>query len=145
MALKAFTDQKRRFFPHLEDGASVESAKKKHCAPLVPEGPSEQRALPDILSLLEKEVPNVKTSTYQRLEWLKRAPLLPSSENLVESSKDHGFHSKFRQGSVSNVIADKVSVIELLFPSIFRAIISLHPVGSANPDAVAFFSPDEVI
>ncbi|KAA8529861.1 hypothetical protein F0562_034370 [Nyssa sinensis] len=41
------------------------------------------------------------------------------------------------------VIADKVAVIELLFPSVFRAIVSLHPAGSIDPDAVAFFSPDE--
>lgn len=143
LALKAFTDQKRRFFPHLDDAASVESAKKKRCAPVVSEKLSELRTLSDILALVEKEIPNVKTSTYQRLEWLKRAPLLPSSESSIESSKDHGFHSKFRQGSVSNVTTDKVSVIELLFPSIFRAIISLHPSGSTDPDAVAFFSPDE--
>jgi mediator of RNA polymerase II transcription subunit 27 len=32
----------------------------------------------------------------------------------------------------------------LFFPSVFRAIISLHPAGSIDPDAVAFFSPDEV-
>lgn len=39
--------------------------------------------------------------------------------------------------------ADKIAVIELLFPSVFRAVISLHPAGSVYPDAVAFFSPDE--
>ncbi|KAL3502116.1 hypothetical protein ACH5RR_036565 [Cinchona calisaya] len=142
LALKAFTDQKRRFFPHLDDGASLESAKKKHCVPSVAEDLSVPRTISDILLLLGKEVPNVKTSTYQRLEWLKRASLLPS-ESSVESAKDHGFHSKLRLGSVSNVAADKVSVVELLFPSIFRAIISLHPAGSTNPDAVAFFSLDE--
>jgi mediator of RNA polymerase II transcription subunit 27 len=42
------------------------------------------------------------------------------------------------------VVPEKVAVIELLFPSILRAVISLHPAGSTDPDAVAFFSPDEV-
>jgi mediator of RNA polymerase II transcription subunit 27 len=42
------------------------------------------------------------------------------------------------------VVPEKVAVIELLFPSILRAVISLHPAGSTVPDAVAFFSPDEV-
>ncbi|MCI27079.1 mediator of RNA polymerase II transcription subunit 27-like [Trifolium medium] len=41
------------------------------------------------------------------------------------------------------VVPEKVAVIELLFPSILRAVISLHPAGSTDPDAVAFFSPDE--
>lgn len=98
---------------------------------------------------LEKEVPNLKIFTYERLDWLKRASSLPSSanESPLELLKEHNFHSssKLRPGLQNTVAADKVSVIELLFPSIFRAIVSLHPVGTIEPDAVAFFSPDEVI
>ena len=37
-----------------------------------------------------------------------------------------------------------VAVIELLIPSVFRVVVSLHSAGSIDPDAVAFFSPDEV-
>jgi mediator of RNA polymerase II transcription subunit 27 len=144
LALKAFTDQKRRFFPHLDDGSSVEPSKKRHCGPVLSEEFSDQKTVSDILMLLEKEVSKVKTSTYQRLDWMKRASVLPS-ESSLELSKDLSFGNKLRQGSTSNVSADKVSVIELLVPSIFRAIISLHPAGSTDPDAVAFFSPDEVI
>ncbi|MFQ6656101.1 hypothetical protein Gotur_026358 [Gossypium turneri] len=70
LALKAFTDQKRRFFPHLDDEEDGE-------------------ALQNVASM------------------------------------------------------DKVAVIELFFPSIFRAVVSLHPAGSTDPDSVAFFSPDE--
>ncbi|CAI9112675.1 OLC1v1013151C4 [Oldenlandia corymbosa var. corymbosa] len=143
LALKAFTDQKRRFFPHLDDDDGAEPAKKKFCVPQPSEELSDQRTLSDVLMLLEKEVPNVKTSTYQRLEWLKRASMLPSCESSIESPKDHGFHSDLGLPSVSNVTADKASVIELLCPSIFRVIISLHPAGSTDPDAVAFFSPHE--
>lgn len=97
---------------------------------------------------LEKEVPNLKIFTYERLDWLKRASSLPSSanESLVETVKEHNFHSsnRLKPGSVGDVSVDKVAVIELLFPSVFRAIVSLHPAGSIDPDAVAFFSPDEV-
>ncbi|XP_059655294.1 mediator of RNA polymerase II transcription subunit 27 [Cornus florida] len=152
LALKAFTDQKRRFFPHLDDGSSSESALKKHCGSQGSteshqEELSDYRTVSDILLHLEKEVPNVRTFTYQRLNWLKRASCLPSSanESSIEPLKEHSFHSssKLRQGSVGVVAADKVAVIELLFPSVFRAIISLHPAGSIDPDAVAFFSPDE--
>ncbi|KAF2289639.1 hypothetical protein GH714_037647 [Hevea brasiliensis] len=31
----------------------------------------------------------------------------------------------------------------MLFPSVFRAIVSLHPASSIDPDAVAFFSAYE--
>jgi mediator of RNA polymerase II transcription subunit 27 len=157
LALKAFTDQKRRFFPHLDDGLdgqSTESASKKHCGPQVlignhQEELSDYKTLSDILMHLEKEVPTLKIFTYERLDWLKRASSLPSSANETSmgTSKEHNFHSsnKLRPGSLSAVATEKISVIELLFPSIFRAIVSLHPAGSIDPDSVAFFSPDEVI
>lgn len=157
LALKAFTDQKRRFFPHLDDGLDdqgTESDSKKRCSPQVQmanhhEELSDYRTLSDILMSLEKEVPNLRIFTYERLDWLKRASSLPSSANetSLEISKEHNLYSsnKLRPGSLSNVATEKIAVIELLFPSIFRAIISLHPVGSTDPDSVAFFSPDEVI
>ncbi|KAG2683099.1 hypothetical protein I3760_10G016900 [Carya illinoinensis] len=155
LALKAFTDQKRRFFPHLDDGLDdqgTESDSKKRCSPQVQmanhhEELSDYRTLSDILMSLEKEVPNLRIFTYERLDWLKRASSLPSSANetSLEISKEHNLYSsnKLRPGSLSNVATEKIAVIELLFPSIFRAIISLHPVGSTDPDSVAFFSPDE--
>ncbi|CAL5354621.1 unnamed protein product [Camellia sinensis] len=152
LALKAFTDQKRRFFPHLDEGAGTESVSKKNCGSQVStvsheEELNDYRSMPDILLHMEKEVPNVKVFTYERLDWLKRASSLPSlaNESIIESSKEHNFHSSnnIRQGTVGIVAAEKVAVIELLFPSVFRAIVSLHPAGSIDPDAVAFFSPDE--
>ncbi|XP_059428438.1 mediator of RNA polymerase II transcription subunit 27 [Corylus avellana] len=155
LALKAFTDQKRRFFPHLDDGLdgqSTESALKKHCGPQVLMGNhqeelSDYKTISDVLLHLEKEVPTLKVFTYERLDWLKRASSLPSSANetSIGTSKEHNFHSsnKLRPGSLSPVATEKISVIELLFPSIFRAIVSLHPAGSIDPDSVAFFSPDE--
>ncbi|KAL9428216.1 hypothetical protein AB3S75_030243 [Citrus x aurantiifolia] len=155
LALKAFTDQKKRFFPHLDDRVhdqSTEPESKKHCVPqALPASNQEElsdcKTLSDVLMRLEKEVPNLKIFTYERLDWLKRASSLPSSanESPLELLKEHNFHSssKLRPGLQNIVAADKVAVIELLFPSIFRAIVSLHPVASIEPDAVAFFSPDE--
>uniref|UniRef100_A0A6N2N666 Mediator of RNA polymerase II transcription subunit 27 n=1 Tax=Salix viminalis TaxID=40686 RepID=A0A6N2N666_SALVM len=155
LALKAFTDQKRRFFPHLDEGHDVQStepASKKHCTSKdlllnYQEELSDCKTLSDILTRLEKEMLNLKVLTYERLDWFKRASSLPASasENPLDTSKDHGFHSlsKLRTVSQSAAATDKIAIIELFFPSVFRAIISLHPAGSIDPDAVAFFSPDE--
>ncbi|XP_073143512.1 mediator of RNA polymerase II transcription subunit 27 [Henckelia pumila] len=150
LALKAFTDQKRRFFPHLADDSAAESATKKLCIP-PPLNPQEElgdlRSVSDILSHLEKEIPEFKTFTYQRSDWLNRASALPSAanESSIELSKDHDFPSttNLRQDSASIHATDEAAVIELLLPSVFRAVISLHTARSIDPDAVAFFSPDE--
>lgn len=157
LALKAFTDQKRRFFPHLDEGLdgsqSTEPPAKKHCAPQVASVSQEDeigdcKTLSDVLTCFEKEVGNLKVFTYERLDWLKRASLLPSSgnENPFETPKEqHGFHSLSNMRAVvqSTVSKDKMAVIELLVPNVFRAVVSLNPAGSTDPDAVAFFSPDE--
>ncbi|XP_028777666.1 mediator of RNA polymerase II transcription subunit 27 [Neltuma alba] len=149
LALKAFTDQKRRFFPHLDDGLlNNDTPSKKHCGSEeimldCKDEASSLSTLPDVLKRLEKEVPNLEILTFERLDWLKRAPSLPSSQN--ENSVEHNFHgsNNLRPGSFGTDAADKIAVIELLFPSVFRAVVSLHPAGSIDPDAVAFFSPDE--
>ncbi|WVZ06569.1 hypothetical protein V8G54_019915 [Vigna mungo] len=150
LALKAFTDQKRRFFPHLDDGLEAsDSASKKCCvSEEITVDPKEEirflRTLPDVLKSVEKDVPGLKILTFERLDWLKRASTLSSSAN--ESSLKHNYHgsNKLRLGSVGTVAEEKVTVIEILFPSIFRAVVSLHPAGSMDPDAVAFFSPHEL-
>ncbi|KAJ0978130.1 hypothetical protein J5N97_013604 [Dioscorea zingiberensis] len=157
LALKAFTDQKRRFFPHLEDEPLGQvcdgdvGVAKKHCGSrqlptFHQEDHSVEKKLSDILTNVVHEVPNMKIFTYQRLDWLKRASSLsPGNVNSLDSSKEQNFinHIKIRPGSVSAATADQVAVIEMLVPSVFRAVVSLHPAGSINPDAVAFFSPDE--
>lgn len=150
LALKAFTDQKRRFFPHLDDGLlNNETPSKKRCGSEeimldCKDELSNLSTLPDVLKRLEKEVPNLEILTFERLDWLKRASSLSSSQN--ENSLEHNFHgsNNLRPGSFGAGASDKIAVIELLFPSVFRAVVSLHPAGSIDPDAVAFFSPDEV-
>lgn len=157
LALKAFTDQKRRFFPHLDDGLNYQNTEpnsKKHCGSQVVTSSHQEdlidcKTLSEVLTRMEKEVPHLKISTYERLDWLKRASSLPASanESSIETLKSHNFHSsnRLKSGSLSDVPIDKVAVIELLFPSVLRVIVSLHPAGSIDPDAVAFFSPDEVM
>ncbi|XP_055817852.1 mediator of RNA polymerase II transcription subunit 27-like [Solanum dulcamara] len=149
LALKAFNDQKRRFFPHLDTNCGKEGVTKKLCGP--PSSDQEEtcelKTVSEVLTHLKKEVPNVITFSYQRLDWLMRATSLPSStsENSIEISKENTFQSTrtLRQGSSDDVVPDKVAIIELLIPSVFRAIVSVSPAGSLDPDAVAFFSPDE--
>ncbi|XP_047330632.1 mediator of RNA polymerase II transcription subunit 27 [Impatiens glandulifera] len=154
LALKAFTDQKRRFFPHLDCNDVTEPASKKHSSSQVSTISQDEEGsgiwtLSDLLSHMGRDVPNIKITTYQRLDWSKRASSLPSSSNNgsnnTELTTEHAFHtpSKLRPGSAGVVPVDKVAVIELFLPSVFRALVSLHPAGSINPDAVAFFSPDE--
>ncbi|RZC79103.1 hypothetical protein C5167_003317 [Papaver somniferum] len=153
LALKAFTDQKKRFFPHLGDDSSGETSgsdtgsSKRQCGP---HGSvlghkeelselSDDKTLSDVLTRLDKQAPNVRVFTYQRLDWLKRV------SSLTNSSNENPVDKQDRQntGSLGAAPADQAAVIELFLPSVFRAIVSLHPAGSVVPDAVAFFSPDE--
>lgn len=160
LALKAFTDQKRRFFPHLEDEAFTQysegelgSAKKPRISHGLLPGHKdeirEERTLSDIINSLQGLAPDVRIYTYQRLDWLKRASLLSSLpiDHMVDSSNEYSFQSNSNSTSVlgnTAISEDQIAVIELLAPPVFRAVVSLHPAGSMNPDAVAFFSTDEV-
>lgn len=110
-------------------------------------GELEEKTLSEILKNLETEVPNMKIFTYRRLDWSKRASSLASlmDDDFVDPTKELNVQNmgKSRPGSATTPI-DQVAVIELLVPSIFRVVVSLHPAGSVDPDAVAFFSPIEV-
>ncbi|GJN37886.1 hypothetical protein PR202_gb26884 [Eleusine coracana subsp. coracana] len=151
LALKAFTDQKRRFFPHLDDEVlrhvhDGEPGVTKRPRLSGRNGELEETTLSEILKNLENEVPNMKIFTYRHLDWSKRASSLASllDDDFVDPSKELNLQlmGKSRSGALTTPI-DQVAVIELLVPSIFRAIVSLHPAGSTDPDAVAFFSPTE--
>lgn len=159
LALKAFTDQKRRFFPHLEDEVLSQHSEgelgvaKKLCIShsLLPgniDELREGRTLHDVINTLQGEEPNVRIYTYQHLDWIKRASSLSSLPNhLVDSSNEHNFQSTSNSRSVprnsDSFAEDHIAVIELISRSVFRAVVSLHPAGSISPDAVAFFSTDE--
>ncbi|XP_042375322.1 mediator of RNA polymerase II transcription subunit 27-like isoform X2 [Zingiber officinale] len=154
LALKAFTDQKKRFFPHLEDEVSGDGEPENAKKWLDSQGSvrtrkadhKEKMSLFDVLKDLECEFPNIRIFTYQRLDWSKRASSLSSivSENSDSFKNQSLNHSSYTSAGVSNVAAvDQAAVIELLVPFIFRAVVSLHPAGSITPDALAFFSTDE--
>ncbi|XP_062190577.1 mediator of RNA polymerase II transcription subunit 27-like [Phragmites australis] len=151
LALKAFTDQKRRFFPHLEDEVlshlhDGEPGVAKRTRLSASNEELEEKTLSEILKNLGNEVPNLKIFTYRHLDWSKRASSLASlmDDDFVDPSKELNLQNmgKLRSGALTTSI-DQVAVIELLVPSIFRAVVSLHPAGSTDPDAVAFFSPTE--
>ncbi|XP_074583948.1 mediator of RNA polymerase II transcription subunit 27 [Curcuma longa] len=154
LALKAFTDQKKRFFPHLEDEISGDGEPGNAKKWLDSQGSvrnrkddhREKMSLSDVLKDLECEFPNIRIFTYQRLDWSKRASSLSSivSENSDSFKNQSLNHSSYTSAGVSNLAAvDQAAVIELLVPFIFRAVVSLHPAGSVTPDALAFFSTDE--
>ncbi|KAG0501202.1 hypothetical protein HPP92_001274 [Vanilla planifolia] len=160
LALKAFTDQKRRFFPHLEDEAfgklsdgEIGLAKKSRISyGLMAEHKDElmeERKLSVLIDNLKLVAPDIRIFTYQRLDWLKRASTLssPSNDHSADLSNENSFrianNSRSISGNVVVIAADHAAVIELHSPSVFRAVVSLHPAGSMNPDAVAFFSTDE--
>lgn len=86
----------------------------------------------------------MKIFTYWHLDWSKRASSLASlmDDDFVDPSKELNLQN---MGKSRTTPIDQVAVIELLVPSIFRAVVSLHPAGSTDPDAVAFFSPTEVM
>ncbi|TVU22556.1 hypothetical protein EJB05_32265 [Eragrostis curvula] len=146
LALKAFTDQKRRFFPHLDDEVHGETGLTKRPRLSGSNGELEENTLSEILKNLENEVPNMKIFTFRHLDWSKRASSLASllDDDFVDPAKELNLQmmGKSRPGALTTP-TDQVAVIELLVPSIFRAIVSLHPAGSTDPDAVAFFSPTE--
>lgn len=167
LALKAFTDQKRRFFPHLEErtfgnvsnGESGSAKKSCHSFPS-PSHPrqdmldksDEQTILSDVLKCLDTEAPGMKISTYQRIEWFKKASsLVPfgsnSSSELTKQEQSHLLGKPPAPGvqlTSGSVPLEQVGVLDVLVPSVYRAVVSLTPAGSTIPDAVAFFSPDEV-
>jgi mediator of RNA polymerase II transcription subunit 27 len=152
LALKAFTDQKRRFFPHLEDDQidrshndtiKIPPTKQPRLSHRPTQNPnidsSEQKpTLADILKSIETEAPGITISTYQRLEWLKRAESLSSvmNDNSLDQPKEQ---------NLANLSSNfnNMAVIELVASGVFRVLVSLHHAGSTDPDAVAFFSPNE--
>jgi mediator of RNA polymerase II transcription subunit 27 len=151
--LKTFTDQKRHFFPHLEDHEidhshndtiKIPPTKQPRLSHRPLENPtidsSQQKStLSDILKSIETEAPGVTISMYQRLEWSTRAESLSSAMN--DSSLDQP-----KEQNLPNLSSNfnNVVVLELVASGVCRVLVSLHPVGSTNPDAVAFFSLNEV-
>ncbi|GJT20988.1 hypothetical protein Tco_0890925 [Tanacetum coccineum] len=89
---------------------------------------SELRTVLNVLTELEKEVPDVNTFTYEQLDWSKRSLLLArsSSETLDKLPKDHGFNNSrdIRSGSGGAVASHQIIVIELFLPTVFRAVTS---------------------
>eukprot|EP01018_Ginkgo_biloba_P035185 Gb_23745 [translate_table: standard] len=169
LALKAFTDQKRRFFPHLEErlcgndrNGELVSTKKFRSSLTglvsnkkqdVADESYEQMTLSDVLKNLDTETPNMKIYTYQRLEWFKRDASLVAFRSNSSLDLTRQEHSQSlgklppRTGehcSPGSAPLEHVAILEVLVPFAFRAVVSLTPAGSTTAESVAIFSPDEV-
>ncbi|KAF7818846.1 mediator of RNA polymerase II transcription subunit 27 [Senna tora] len=152
LALKAFTDQKRRFFPHLDDGLqNNEPDSKKHCGSEeitmdYKDEISNLRTLPNVLMRLKKEVPNLEILTFERLDWLKRASSLSSSTN--ENSLEHNFHAFFSPDECRyhhTTIIAYMGKIQLSSMEVSSSIIYLAPSGYSLPDPVYKFSFSKIL
>ncbi|KAG2406254.1 Mediator of RNA polymerase II transcription subunit 3 [Vigna angularis] len=148
LALKAFTDQKRRFFPHLDDGLETSDSASKRCcvSEEITVDPKEEirflRTLPDVLKSVEKDVPSLKILSFERLDWLKRASTLSSSAN--ESSLEHNYHvllshEKLEPSVIYDVLT-QVVVVVLVTDSTHKLIQLLSFAILVNLDRIVNFS-----
>ena len=129
LALKAFVEQKRHFFPRfgeinnvVVDFPAEKRAKILNADPCASnKGKTDQSShgsLLDLVKAWKTEAPGMTISAFTRL---KRKPL-PLDASSIE----------------------KAGILEVTFPSVFKVVISLFPSGSTTPDAVSMYSPDEV-
>lgn len=163
LALKAFTEQRRRFFPCLgdssEDGGNavvsvpdkrlrisngtegnvLEQGKVDEC--------SQGASLLDFIQSWQTEAPGMIITTFTRLDWAKQKSSIAGHKNTETIGS--GGSGLPRSASALKLGADpssmeKVSILEVTIPAVFKAIVSLFPSGTLCPDAVSVFAVDEV-
>lgn len=151
LALKAFTEQKRRFFPGLA-AATNETKRPRVEASESAEtvGPS----LPDLLRRLQPETQGMAVTPYDRLAWVNKSKSKDGMGSRVLSSNSslavrHGNAGAPQAGgdnpaSSTRQQAEKQAVLEASIPGVLVAVISVLPANSVYPDAIALFSPTEV-
>eukprot|EP00252_Welwitschia_mirabilis_P023501 TRINITY_DN6654_c0_g1_i1.p1 TRINITY_DN6654_c0_g1~~TRINITY_DN6654_c0_g1_i1.p1 ORF type:complete len:490 (+),score=90.73 TRINITY_DN6654_c0_g1_i1:164-1633(+) len=165
LALKAFTDQKRHFFPHLEDDMYAKDTTgdlslpkkqslffpmaQKYMQDALPQ-PEEHTDLLNVLKTFEVEGSTLKISMYSRLEWYRKGSFIHaasrthSAEVLVQDQNSPLQTAATCEANLDSATTDAIGVLDVLIPSVLRAIVSLTPAGSITPDAVAVFSVQEV-
>lgn len=159
VALKAFTEQKRRYFPSLEVTTSENGPKagtKRSRTEGSESTDTSVSSLPDILRRVQSEAPGMTVTPYVRLAWTSKfgsqggAISGPVNKML---SKYASLQLKNSAGTAQPAVVDspapskhveKVAVLEVSIPEVLVAVISVLPAGSIYPDAVAIFSPAEV-
>lgn len=157
LALKAFGEQKKRFFSVVGDnGLGFKRARAGM------EEPADDASLATVLRAIQSNAPGMAVTPFVRLEWGKRTSSMNLSKVISDPSQALASLSsqslspvKLEPGTSptpSGAAAttstptrnEKVAVLEVTISGVLRAIISLHPMGSVYPDALAVFSPDEV-
>ncbi|KAI5070186.1 hypothetical protein GOP47_0014529 [Adiantum capillus-veneris] len=149
LALKAFTDKKRRFFqryggPGAEEGNIMGHADKRaKCWGGENDSSSQSSPLLDLLKLWQAaEGSGMIISAFSRLEWAKH-----KSASALQKRKLHTVYSPSDSGAKPGLDAssiENVAILEVTVPAVFKAVVLLFPSGSVTPDAVSLFSADEV-
>ncbi|CAM6129904.1 unnamed protein product [Calypogeia fissa] len=157
LALKAFGEQKKRFFSVVgEDGHGSKRARAG-----MGEGPLDDASLANVLRRIQSDAPGMAVTPFVRLEWGKRTSSINLSKAISDPSqalaslssqslspvKLEPGTSPTPPGATATIstakLNEKVAVLEVTISGVLRAIISLHPMGSVYPDALSVFSPDE--
>lgn len=159
LALRAFTKQKRRFFPGLSatPGTGAKRARGEVSESSETAGPS----LPDLLARIHAETLGMAVTAYEHLAWLNKSHSTGGMSTVFASrvitsnsslSVRHGSAGTAQQPSQaqgdnpssSTRQNEKLAVLEASIPGVLVAVISVLPAGCVYPDAVAVFSPAEV-
>ncbi|XP_024396509.1 mediator of RNA polymerase II transcription subunit 27 isoform X1 [Physcomitrium patens] len=160
LALKAFTEQKRRFFPGLAATTTSVTGTKRPRSEGSETTDTAEPSLPDLLRRIQPETQGMVVTPYERLAWVKKSNLkagmsttfasrvLTSNSSLSVRHGNAGTPQQPPQAGVDNPTsstrqAEKIAVLEASIPSVLVAVVSVIPAGSLYPDAVALFSPAE--
>lgn len=151
LALKAFAEQKRRFFPGLVPALSSETVHNINVKRLRTEGSESPETstplLTDIVRELQTETPGMSVTPYKRLAWASKAT---SRSDLSSSSVSRTLTAGIPRPAGVDISpssarpAENMAVLEVSIPGVLMALVSVLPAGSVYPDAIAVFSPDEV-
>ncbi|KAH7279213.1 hypothetical protein KP509_37G010600 [Ceratopteris richardii] len=151
LAMKAFTDQKKRYFPkfgepHEEEDIVGVNEKRAKVSSTEDDISSQKFSLLHVLKHWQGvEGSGMVISEFNRLEWAKHSSaytLKKRSLNVmsaISGSSDTVSRPSLDASSVKNV-----AILEVSVPAVFKAVISLFPSGSVMPDAVSVVSSDEV-
>lgn len=159
--MKAFTEQKRRFFPGLAATTTSVTGTKRPRSEGSDTTDTAEPSLPDLLRRIQPETQGMVVTPYERLAWVKKSNLkagmsttfasrvLTSNSSLSVRHGNAGTPQQPPQAGVDNPTsstrqAEKIAVLEASIPSVLVAVVSVIPAGSLYPDAVALFSPAEV-
>lgn len=159
LALKAFGEQKKRFFSVVGDDRP---GSKRGRTGATGDGALDEVSLANVLRRIQSDAPGMAVTPFVRLEWGKRTSSMNLSKAISDPNQALASLSsqslspvKLEAGTPPTLpgaaatssaakLSEKVAVLEVTIAGVLRAIVSLHPMGSASPDALAVFSPDEV-